>query len=364
MQQLRTVKADLPRGDRCDIAFVGEAPGYEEAHPRTGGRPFIGKAGRLLNRVLREEIKPPIDRRDCLVTNVFTNKPPSNNIQHFFEKKLAAKKNGLKDTSPYPPFDTYGYLKEEFEWEVQRLITEINTYRPNVVIAMGATALWALTSQVKIGTYRGNFLYSTLILGLKVMPTYHPAAILRRYSNIVYLVSDIQKAKDAAHQPSIIRPNKTIHIEPTPTEVFNFLYKPWHLATVDLETAPRGPKLQMTCVGIGDANEAMIIPFYDSRKPEFSYYSREDEYRVMHYLKDFMEDVQIRKLFHNGLYDIQVFKQHGITVQGILEDTMLLHHSLQPEVRRGLDVVASLHLDVPTWKDMVTWKTSETKDDA
>ena len=59
------------------------------------------------------------------------------------------------------------------------------------------------------------------------------------------------------------------------------------------------------------------------------------------------------KLFQNGLYDIAfLWRAYGIKVMNASEDTMLLHHALQPEALKGLGFLGSVYTDEGAWKQM------------
>ena len=131
------VRADWPLNNECKIAFVGEAPGREEEEK---GRPFIGRAGWLFNQMLSGV---GISRKECLVTNVFQDRPGyDNDIGRFFVKKNEAKKlivttdSGEQVAFKSPlPYNTNGFLRPEKEDEIVRLWNEIERVNPNVVVA-------------------------------------------------------------------------------------------------------------------------------------------------------------------------------------------------------------------------------------
>jgi len=64
-----------------------------------------------------------------------------------------------------------------------------------------------------------------------------------------------------------------------------------------------------------------------------------------------LEDQSIPKLFQNGLYDVAfLWRAYGIRVRACTEDTMLLHHALQPESLKGLGYLGSIYTDHGPWK--------------
>ena len=60
-----------------------------------------------------------------------------------------------------------------------------------------------------------------------------------------------------------------------------------------------------------------------------------------------------RKILQNAQYDLTyLWQTWGVWVKNVAEDTMLLHHALQPELEKGLGFLGSAYTDVPAWKNM------------
>jgi uracil-DNA glycosylase len=137
------------RGSR--IILVGEKPGDRED---LAGRPFVGPAGRLLDRSLAEA---GIDRRDAYVTNV---------VKHFkFERR------GKRRIHKRPTADEIRACRPWLEGELE-------VVRPEVIVTLGATAAQALLGRgFRLTHHRGEFLDADL--GVPVTATIHPSAILR-----------------------------------------------------------------------------------------------------------------------------------------------------------------------------------------
>jgi uracil-DNA glycosylase len=136
---------------RAKVLFVGEQPGNEED---LTGKPFVGPAGRLLDTALEEA---GIDRSKIYVTNV---------VKHFkWEprgKRRIHKKPNTAEIAACRPW----------------LEAEIALVKPNVIVALGATAAQALLGpQFRVTKQRGQFIESSL--APYVMATVHPSSILR-----------------------------------------------------------------------------------------------------------------------------------------------------------------------------------------
>ena len=334
------------------IAIVGEAWGEQEERLRL---PFVGPAGYLLNQLLDEA---GIRRADCLVTNVFNLRPgPRNEIEFLCVSKAL-------DSSGLPPIRAGKYLDAKYLPELDRLRDELVAFSPNVVVALGGTATWALLHDPRISKIRGTAAQS--IWGHKVLPTYHPAAVMRQWDLRPVAVMDLYKAFREMEFPEIRRPKRTIWIEPTIEDIYEFRenhIRGASLLSVDIETAGN----QITNIGFAPSSTlALNIPFVDFRKPGRNYWpNKEDEIRAWRIIKDICESPTPPKLFQNGLYDISfLWRGYGIAVRGAQHDTMLLHHALQPESLKSLGFLGSLYTDEGNWKAMRTrGKTTIKRDD-
>ncbi len=167
------------------IAFVGEAWGANEERER---KPFVGQAGQELTRMMRDA---GIVRAECLITNVFNFRPEANSI-----KTLCVNKAEVTElyggTYPLPQLGVGMYVRPEHLPQLQRLRAELETFDPDIVVALGNTALWALSKQVpKISKVRGTIMPCALVPGLKMLATFHPANILRQWDNRVWVVVDL-----------------------------------------------------------------------------------------------------------------------------------------------------------------------------
>ena len=169
----QTVFGEGPK--RARIMLVGEQPGDAED---IAGHPFVGPAGKLLDRALEEA---GIDRRIVYVTNV---------VKHFKweprgKRRIHAKPNAAEVAACRP-------------W----LETEIALVKPRVLVCLGATAAQALLGKsFKVSKQRGEFVESSL--APLVTATVHPSSILRapdddaRREEMKRFVIDLKKVADA-----------------------------------------------------------------------------------------------------------------------------------------------------------------------
>lgn len=336
------------------ILIVGE--GLGELEERLGA-PFAGPSGYLLSSMLkaigieggntrRHEEKYWTDwsrNREVALTNVF----------NFRVTEIKNVLVGKKESLPGMPRIGQKYYPAALKHELDRLEAEIAAVDPNLIIALGGTALSVLTRQsVSIGGHRGGILQTPD--GRKVLGTYHPAAILREYKLRPIVHMDLLKAKRHAEAKEFIRPSREIWIAPTPNDMERFRLKYMldvnHPCGVDIETAHGS----ITEIGFAPrAKAAIVIPFYSRENQSGNYWeTTERELWAWQWVADRLAELR-KPVFQNGLYDLDyLWRTMGITVPFAGEDTMLLHHSLQPEMRKSLGFIGSLYTDEPPWKMM------------
>ena len=352
------------------IVLVGEAFGESEARI---GAPFVGGAGAELIRMLGEagiislssfdreyihrfysqsdpacldavwELHPEVFR-----TNVFNLHPPRNDLDFFCGPKSSA-------LAGFPPLLKSRYVRKEFYDELTRLADEILARDPNVVVCLGNTPLWALAGRTAITKVRGTTLLSThTVADYKLLATLHPAYIMRDWSARPFAIADLMKARREAAYPELRRPHREIWIEPSLEDIRNFIdthIRGCDILSTDIETIGS----RITCIGFApSASIAIVIPFDDGRAKTGSYWpTRQDESLCWNIVRGILEDGSISKLFQNGAYDIAfLWRAYGIRTFGADEDTMLLAHALQPEMKKDLGTLGSLYSDERSWKHM------------
>jgi len=156
---------------RAGVMLVGEQPGHDED---LAGAPFVGPAGKLLDRALETA---GVDRTQTYVTNV---------VKHFKwepkgKRRIHAKPNAVEITACLP-------------W----LQAELDIVKPTVLVCLGATAAQALLGRAfKVTQQRGQWVTSPWAEG--VMATVHPSSILRapdevaRHEAMESFVADLAK---------------------------------------------------------------------------------------------------------------------------------------------------------------------------
>ena len=142
----------------ADLMFVGEAPGADED---ARGEPFVGRAGQLLTDIIERGMG--LSRADVYICNVIKCRPPDN-------------RNPEPDeVAACEPF----------------LMRQIDLVRPRAIVALGSFAVQALLKvKTPISRLRGNW---QEVRGVKLMPTFHPAYLLRSPGEKRLVWQDIQE---------------------------------------------------------------------------------------------------------------------------------------------------------------------------
>lgn len=324
----------------CKIALVGEAPGEEEDKT---GECFVGKSGQELTRMCNIA---GIPRFECLTTNVFMDRPPGNKLDYW-----CAKKREMPPGYALAPLATGKYVRPEKLFELERLRQELLEFQPNVIVPLGATALWAVCGYPQIGKFRGAVQMSKLIPGVKVIPTWHPANVIRKWENRTIAILDLMKAKREAEYPEVRVMRREVWMEPTLEDLRAFKSRyldgsPLH--SIDIETA----RYQfITCIGFAPTEDrCLVVPFVDRRKDGYCYWPTiQAEAEAWRFVFDVLAS-EAEILGQNFLYDLWYLVQAGAVPRGYCHDTMIKHHAYEPELPKDLGFMGSILADETVWK--------------
>jgi len=151
--------------EKATLMFIGEGPGYDED---VQGRPFVGKAGQLLTKII-ESIN--LSREEVYIANIIKCRPPQNRNPEPDE---------IESCSPF-------------------LMKQIRVIQPKIICALGTfSAQTLLKTDTKITALRGKLCD---LEGIKVIPTYHPAFLLRNPERKRDVWEDMKKISDLLKSP-------------------------------------------------------------------------------------------------------------------------------------------------------------------
>lgn len=334
------------------IMLVGEAPGEREMER---GEPFVGFSGDELTRMLHAA---GIMRSECFLTNVIRDRPPRNDISAFIPLK---KKDITKSHVPLRDRMVTPNVREDYDL----LKKEINLVKPNVIIALGSVALWALTGKWGIGDWRGSELWCDQIrfedgTSPIVIPTFNPAFILRQWSSRWLCVFDFKKAAERKESRELHRPKYNFILRPdfntalaTLSDLIAHCEERFFENTsalplsVDIETRAG----HIACIGLAwSADDAICIPLMQSGKDD-GYWNEEEEFQIVLALRQLLLHPAVKIIGQNFNYDAQYIERHWCFIPVPSHDTMLAQHALFPGMPKDLGFLSSIYC-----KNHVFWK--------
>lgn len=165
----------------AQIMFIGEAPGFNEDRQ---GRPFVGQAGKLLEKVIQENLG--LQRQDVYITNIVKFRPPDNRDP--LPDEIAACRNWLDK--------------------------QIQIIKPQIIATLGRFSMGKFIPDVTISRVHGQPRYVSFFdQKILIFPMYHPAAALRAGAVMTEFVADFDKLKAlispkvVSEEPSLTQPS-------------------------------------------------------------------------------------------------------------------------------------------------------------
>lgn len=304
------------------LAVVGEAPGFNEVEHK---RPFVGASGRVMVQALA---KIGLSREDVHWTNAVLCECHS-------EKLLGQARRHC----------------------AERLHAELSKAGVEHIVPVGAQALHTvglLPRKPKILKWRGFVHTVRRDEGRApwiVMPTVHPAFVMRAMQWEPVFACDMQRVGQVLHE-GWVPPEKQgakLVLARTIEGLREVLASMGPEVAVDVETTGlEAMTTNLVCLGISDGSTALVVPWsLDKHGTCCAFGTRQREAaRVL--TEFFAGRVAVT---HNGpAFDHIVLEQHGIML-GRWEDSLLAHHAFAGHMPKSLGHVVSMYLDAPPWKE-------------
>lgn len=368
------VRPDGPTNAK--IMIVGEAPGADE---ETAGIPFVGASGKELNRMLQEA---GISRSECFVTNVCRTRPPKNDIELYLRKptrftKKVTKADAKRIALGIDPYKFVHLRDKLVDPKVMSGYTtlreEISLVRPNLIIPVGNLSMWALTGHWGITKWRGSMLhtdFSPAPIGTgsgdinplyrpKVVPTFHPAGVLRQWSWRAATVHDLRRAGQFRNGIPYPKPAWRFIVRPSFDQACNVLDELLRRAeaanaqsrlrlSFDIETRAG----HIACAGISWTYlDAICIPFMCVERLH-GYWTLEQEAILVSRLARLLTHRYVAVVGQYITYDSQYTWRHWHFVPNVAQDTMISQHTMFSSSPKSLDFQASMYCPYYVyWKD-------------
>ena len=308
--EFKHVKWSNPPLKQLPILFIGEAPGEVET---ITGIPFTGGAGKMHYGLCKQA---GINKQMCPHSNIIACRPPENRTPTDLEVRCCQ----------------------------PRIIREIQLQKPRLIIALGDTAMYALTGQKRIMTQRGRFLQLLDKFGYdcKVLCCMHPSFVMRSRQWIPTAVATYKTIHDYLMGKKGGEFDPTILRDPSAEELRSFLDVPkGTVVAVDTETTGLNT-LQDNIIGYSfckGGQEAAAVLFRGGQA--------DPRWEVC---KEFLEDPDRGKCWQNGSFDTEIARTWGILDQGFAYDTRLAEQMIHSDLPSDLDFLRAQYTRIPPYK--------------
>jgi len=326
------------------IALVGEFPSEIDLQR---GTPFCGTSGLEFSKLLAEA---GMHKESCYTTLAVNERVTLGKV----ESLIALKKKDI----------THSHVEWQGKWvmptllqHAERLKRELSLVKPNAVCAVGNLALFMLTGQWGVNNWRSSIMESTLIPGLKVIPTLSPNILHGQWRQRPVIAHDLKRVKRESASPDIIRKDyyfvirpdyATAHAKLSELLALCITNPGTHLGS-DIETRAG----HIACIALAwSETEAICIPLMCQNNPE-GYWTLDEEAELVRLLVLIHRHATVNG--QNWNYDEQYLSKHwGAQCPSVI-DTMLMQHSCFSNLEKNLAFLSSMYLD-----DHLYWKDDRT----
>lgn len=242
---------------------------------------------------------------------------------------------------------------------------DLEYYQPNLVMCLGDKVHHATRTLegVKVNK-KGKFSYpfpvsqwrGSLFMGVvapfvgrKCLASISPNSLVAEYHNLPLFKFDLRRAASECNMPELMLPERRLETNLPLSDILmrlSVIKEQKRGFAMDIE----GGIHTMSCMSIAPASDnAFLIPF--SRWDGTSYWSEGDEMLLWEALHSVLGDESIPKTLQNSLYDNFVLTYaYRCPIRGVVDDTMLKHWELYPELEKGLGVLTSIYTREPFYK--------------
>lgn len=310
------------------LMIVGDCP---TEYDLPSGKYFSGSPGRILDEFLR---KAGIRRDSCWLTAV---------------SKYPVPRGNKGDKRPFSVRAQQANI--DFIEQSQHLLDEINAVQPNCILALGSSALRAITGKNSIQHYRGSILQG---MGRKIVATYHPNDLvfpyggeIKGYYNRKIMEFDVERAVKQSAFPDVVRPIRNLQVCRSSFQLEEFIkhHENCDKLSIDIEALDCIP----TCIGIAfSSNAGLSVPLWNTRG--ISKIPDSDLVNIWILLARLLMNPRYKKIGQNFKYDEDKLVRLGLPIHALHSDTMLKAFTINPELPKGLAFLTSIYTEEPYYK--------------
>lgn len=319
------------------LMILGECPTPKDT---TAGKPFTDS--RELGQVLSDA---GIRKENCWLTTVSKYHVEPNYPGKKIPFAVRAKQQGIN-----------------IEQELFDLQQEINGVKPNCILAVGKSSLWALSGKTDIESYRGSILHG---MGTKYVPSFNPAHLswqatdveFKGYWNRQLMIFDFKRALAQSAFSDYILPSRTIEICRNSAQLAEFRarYKGKKIRmAADIEA---NGTCMPVCIGLAFTKyHAMVVPLWNA--DGLSTIPAADMAQIWIILAEMLWENEI--VGQNFNYDRDKILRLGFAIRKLASDVMLKAFAINPELPKGLAFNTSIFTEEPFYKNEGMYKGSIT----
>ena len=237
---------------------------------------------------------------------------------------------------------------------ISELQEEVNAIKPNCILALGSTPLWALTGKTEIGDYRGSILRG---MGVKLVPSYNPRDLLfnttgsefKGYWNRQIMAFDFKRAHKQSQFPEVNLPIRTLEICRTSHQFAEFLARypidKYRKVYVDIEALGVGLP---GCIGFSfTRGHGITVPLWNVNG--ISTIPDSDLTQLWLMINEVLTTRQV--VGQNFNYDRDKILRLGFTVPYYIGDIMFKALAINPELPKSLAFNTSIYTEEPFYKN-------------
>lgn len=308
----------------------------------------LGKEDYEFRKIREALTRAGIASHSCFFATLADSAPPDDDIDNW----VSARK-----TCPGPGWTALkggGWLAPQLAAGLAQLGPILDEVRPTVVLTLGKGPLAALTGHTEVSKWRGSRL-SPPEWPFTIVPVFHPRSLLPEQTFIL--------------NADVLRAVRILQGKQTP-RVYRFSVRPSFDSVVEclsdlLAKAAAGPLRlsgdletragHIACFGIAwSAEDAICIPHLLVSDDNPFYWTVDEESQIIWLYAQLFAHPNILWVGQNYSYDCQYFYRHWGILPARVRDTMVAHHSLHSNIRKGLDFLSSLYAhDHVYWKDEI-----------
>lgn len=326
---------------------------YPSPADRSAGFPLSDYPGKLFFDILSRK---GLLKGSCFITTILDKPAVDDDISGHLSKRKTCPGADWRNVNGQ-------WVSPELGAGLERVQGELERVKPRLVLTLGELALWGLTGSSGVSRWRGSR------LGLPqwpftILPLLNPRILQRDPTASTLFQIDLARAK-AIFEGTQLPRNYQFQIAPSWPQAIGRLedlYVDALAANLQGKELPISMDIEtrsghIACIGLAwSAEEAICLPLITVNDEQPFFYTEEEEAELVWRISKILCHPNVLTIGQNIIYDCQYLHRHWGFVPAKIADTMIGHHSIFANMRKGLDFLSAMYA-----QDHVYWK-GESKD--